>query len=124
MLIEYRDIKFFNEISFSGEGCSRASGQQKNMKRKNLEVRKLLGHKCDGILRELGTPDEFAISEEGKLWDGEDGTKYLTNGLKKLPKTMRDTLVQKVRKYKLSSVISRQLEIVGFLHSGKITLIE
>ncbi|CAG8586136.1 15880_t:CDS:2 [Funneliformis caledonium] len=47
------------------------------------------------------------------------GTKFLANGFKKLPKTMRDTLVQKVKKYNLSFVISYQLEVVGFLHSGQ-----
>ncbi|CAG8685954.1 6487_t:CDS:2, partial [Funneliformis caledonium] len=108
-----------NSEFIRGEGCSRASGQRKNKGRKSSEVRKILGRKCDGILRELGTPDEFAISEEGRLWDGEDGTKYLSDGLRKLPKTMRDTLAQKVKKFKLSSVISHQLEIVGFLHSGQ-----
>ncbi|GBC44549.2 C2H2-type zinc finger transcription factor [Rhizophagus irregularis DAOM 181602=DAOM 197198] len=75
-----------------GEGCSRASGQRKNKGRKDSKVRKLFGRKCDGILRKLGTPEEYAISEEGKLWDGEDGTKFLADGFKKLPKTMRDTL--------------------------------
>ncbi|PKY13044.1 hypothetical protein RhiirB3_424778 [Rhizophagus irregularis] len=102
-----------------GEGCSRASGQRKNKGRKDSKVRKLFGRKCDGILRKLGTPEEYAISEEGKLWDGEDGTKFLADGFKKLPKTMRDTLVQKVRRFNLSFVISHQLEAVGFLHSGQ-----
>ncbi|CAB4419588.1 unnamed protein product [Rhizophagus irregularis] len=102
-----------------GEGCSRASGQRKNKGRKDSKVRKLVGRKCDGILRKLGTPEEYAISEEGKLWDGEDGTKFLADGFKKLPKTMRDTLVQKVKRFNLSFVISHQLEAVGFLHSGQ-----
>ena len=88
-----------------------------------MEVKKFLERKCDGILWKLGIPEEFAICEEGKLWDGVDITKYLSDGLRKLPKTMQDTLVQKVKKFKLSSVISHQLEIVGFLHSGKIPLI-
>ncbi|GBB84008.1 hypothetical protein RclHR1_10650008 [Rhizophagus clarus] len=101
-----------------GEGCSRASGQRKNKGRKDPKVRKRVGHKCDGILRKLGTLKEYAISEEGKLWDGEDRTKHLTDGFKKLPKTMRDTLVQKVKKFNLSFVISHQLEAVGFLYSG------
>ncbi|KAF0377349.1 hypothetical protein F8M41_012635 [Gigaspora margarita] len=49
------------------------------------------GEGCS-LASELGTPEEFAISEEGKLWDGEDGTKCLTDGLKKLPKTMLPSL--------------------------------
>src|ERR1044071_9949248 len=108
------------KLPFRGEGCSRASGQRKNKGRKDSKVRKLVGRKCDGILRKLGTPEEYAISEEGKLWNGEDGTKFLADGFKKLPKTMRDTLVQKVKRFNLSFVISHQLEAVGFLHSGKI----
>ncbi|CAI2199251.1 5926_t:CDS:2, partial [Funneliformis geosporum] len=87
--------------------------------RKSSEVRKFLGRKYDGILRELGTLNEFAISEEGRLWDGVDRTKYLSDRLRKLPKMMRDTLGKKVKKLKLSSVISHQLEIVGFLQSGQ-----
>ncbi|CAG8591694.1 15310_t:CDS:2, partial [Racocetra persica] len=119
IIVDYCLLDVVNSEFIRGEGCSRASGQRKNNGRKSSEVRKLLGRKCDGILRELGTPEEFAISEEGKLWDGEDGTKCLNDGLKKLPKTMRDVLVQKVKKFKLSFVISHQLEIVGFLHSGQ-----
>ncbi|CAI2189332.1 9979_t:CDS:10 [Funneliformis geosporum] len=91
----------------------------KNKGRKDSKVQKLVGRKCDGILRKLETPEEFAISEEGKLWDREDGTKFLADGFKKFPKTMRDTLVQKVKKFNLSFVISHQLEVVGFLHSGQ-----
>jgi len=112
-------LDIINTEFIRGEGCSRASGQRKNKERKSSKIRKLLGHKCDGILRKLGTPEEYAISEEGRLWDGEDGTKYLADGLKKLPKNMRDTLVQKVKKYELNFVISHQLEVVGFLHSGQ-----
>lgn len=50
----------------------------------------------------------------------EDETKFLANRFKKLPKTIQDTLVQKVKKFNLSFVISYQLEAVGFLYSGKI----
>ncbi|CAG8647124.1 8080_t:CDS:10, partial [Gigaspora margarita] len=76
--------------------------------RKSSEVRKLLGRRCDGILRELGTPEEFAISEEGKLWDGEDGTKCLTDGL---PKTMRDVLVQKQCSIKDAFEESKKIQV-------------
>lgn len=71
---------------------------QGNEKIREEKVRKLERFLAVSVMvRELGTPDEFAISEEGRLWDGEDGTKYLSDGLRKLPKTMRDTLAQKVK---------------------------
>ncbi|RUS21046.1 hypothetical protein BC937DRAFT_93775 [Endogone sp. FLAS-F59071] len=47
------------------EGCSRASGDWKNSGRNNSKVKMLLGRKCDEIVRELGSPEEYAISEEG-----------------------------------------------------------
>ncbi|PKC14786.1 hypothetical protein RhiirA5_495086 [Rhizophagus irregularis] len=49
----------------------------------------------------------------------EDETKFLANRFKKLQKTIQDTLVQKVKKFNLSFVISYQLEAVGFLYSGQ-----
>ncbi|CAB4391673.1 unnamed protein product [Rhizophagus irregularis] len=49
----------------------------------------------------------------------EDGTKFLANRFKKLPKIIQDTLVQKVKKFNLSFVISYQLEAVGFLYSDQ-----
>ena len=49
----------------------------KKQGRKDSKVRKLVGRKCDGILRKLGIPEEYVISEEEKLWDGEsDGVKW------------------------------------------------
>ncbi|RUP42709.1 hypothetical protein BC936DRAFT_138196 [Jimgerdemannia flammicorona] len=76
------------------------------------EVKLLLGRKCDGIARELGSPEEFAISE-GRCWTGEDGTKYLSDALK-MPKVMRDMLHQRIRRHSVSFYrIARCLE-----HSG------
>ncbi|RGB40358.1 hypothetical protein C1646_753429 [Rhizophagus diaphanus] len=73
------------ESRLQGEGCSRASGQRKNKGRKDSKVRKLVGHE----------------------------TKFLADGFK-LPKTMRDTLVQKVKRFNLNFVISHQLEAVSY----------
>ncbi|KAG9285730.1 hypothetical protein G9A89_001618 [Geosiphon pyriformis] len=80
------------------------------------ETRMLLGYKCDGIVRELESPEEFAVSEEGRNWTGEDGTKYLVDGGLKISKIMRDMLHQKLRKG-CNVGRSRKIEIVGFLHS-------
>ena len=102
-----------------GEGCSGASRQRKNRDRKNSKVNKIMGRKCDGIARDLGSPEEFAVSEEGRTWTGEDGTKYLSDGSLKMPKVMRDMLFQKIKKDGVSFVKKNQIEIVGFLHSGK-----
>ncbi|RUP51847.1 hypothetical protein BC936DRAFT_145197, partial [Jimgerdemannia flammicorona] len=106
-------------VDLFGEGCSRASGQRKNSARESSETRMLLGRKCDGIVRELGSPEEFAVSEEGRNWTGEDGTKYLVDGGLKIPKIMRDMLHQKLRKDGVNVMRSRKTEIVGFLHSAQ-----
>ncbi|RUP46112.1 hypothetical protein BC936DRAFT_147344 [Jimgerdemannia flammicorona] len=106
-------------LAFRGEGCSRASGERKNCGRSNSKVKMLLGRKCDGIVQELRSPEEYAISEEGRHWTGKDGTKYLADGCLKLPKVMRDVLHQKLRKHGIDFVRSRQMEIVGFLHSAQ-----
>ncbi|CAI2194859.1 4547_t:CDS:2, partial [Funneliformis geosporum] len=90
---------------------------EKNRERKNPKVRKIMGRKCDGIVRDLGSPEEFAVSEEGRTWTGEDGTKYLSDGSLKMPKIMRDMLFQKIKKHGVSFVKKNQIEIVGLLHS-------
>ena len=79
-----------------------------------------MGRKCDGIAWDLGLPEEFAVSEEGHTWTGEDGTKYLSDGSLKMPKVIRDMLFQKVKKHGVGFVKTNQIEIVGFLHSGNI----
>lgn len=99
-------------LAFRGEGCSRASGERKNSGRNNSKVKMLLGRKCDGIVRELGSPEEYAISDNGL-------EKYLADGSLKLPKVMQDVLHQKLRKHGIRLVRSCQMEIVGFLHSGR-----
>ncbi|CAB4436500.1 unnamed protein product [Rhizophagus irregularis] len=69
---------------------------QGNEKIREEKVRKLERFLAMEYYGKLGTPDEFAISEESRLWDGEDGTKYLSDGLRKLPKTMRGQYLQQL----------------------------
>ncbi|GES78735.1 C2H2-type zinc finger transcription factor [Rhizophagus clarus] len=102
-----------------GEGCSSASRQRKNRERKCSKTKKIMGRKCDGIARDLGSPEEFAVSEEGSTWTGEDGTKYLSDGSLKMPKLMRDMLLQKIKNHGVNFVKNNQIEIVGFLHSAQ-----
>ncbi|CAB4408188.1 unnamed protein product [Rhizophagus irregularis] len=78
-----------------------------------------MGCKCDGIARDLRSPEEFAISEEGYTWTEENGTKYLSDGSLKIPKIIRDMLFQKIKKYGVSFVKKNQIKIVGFLHSAQ-----
>ncbi|CAG8729964.1 3451_t:CDS:2, partial [Funneliformis caledonium] len=75
--------------------------------------------KCDGILRELASIKEYAISKEGKLFTGKSRTKYLSNGRLKMPKVMKDMIKQKVDKLGMDFVKSQHLEIVRFLHSAQ-----
>ena len=70
-------------------------------------------------MRELASIEEYAVSEEGKLFTGKSGTKYLSDGGLKMPKVMKDMMKQKVDKLGMDFVKSQHLEIVGFLHSGK-----
>jgi hypothetical protein len=92
----------------------------RNDRRKSAEEKKLLGARCDGIARVVGSPEEFAASEEAQSWDGDTSTKYLRDGGLKLPKVMHAMLCQKIKKYNLGMVRSNQIEIIGLLHSGKI----
>ncbi|CAI2192722.1 11882_t:CDS:2, partial [Funneliformis geosporum] len=101
-----------------GEGCSRASSERKNRGRESTETRAKIGRKCDGILRELASIEEYAVSEEGNLCVGKSGTKYLTDCGLKMPKVMKDMIKQKINKHGIDFVKSQHFEIVGFLHSG------
>ncbi|CAG8727220.1 4487_t:CDS:2, partial [Gigaspora margarita] len=56
------------------EGCSQASG------------RALYGCMCDRIARELGTPEEFLVSEEGRNWTGRNGSLKM---LKEMPQYLQ-----------------------------------
>ncbi|GBC02996.1 hypothetical protein RclHR1_04920005 [Rhizophagus clarus] len=38
--------------------------REKPCKRKCSKAEKIMGRKCDGIARDLGSPEEFAVSEE------------------------------------------------------------
>ncbi|KAG9298060.1 hypothetical protein G9A89_018143 [Geosiphon pyriformis] len=82
--IEDKLITYLIKYRKASEGCSRASGERKNIGRNNSKVKKLLGRKCDGIVRELGSPEEYGISEEGRHWTGKYGTKFLADGCLKL----------------------------------------
>ncbi|CAG8609922.1 11528_t:CDS:2 [Funneliformis caledonium] len=112
--IDLQSIEFIR-----GEGCSRASAQRKNTGRASPKEKAMFGRKCDGIARKVGSLDEYAISEEGRIWNGENGTKYLSDGGLKMPKIMKDMLHQKINKHGLSFVKTHQLEIIGFLHSAQ-----
>ncbi|CAG8725546.1 4752_t:CDS:2 [Funneliformis mosseae] len=92
---------------------------EKNTGRASPKEKAMFGRKCDGIARKVGSLDEYAISEEGRIWNGENGTKYLSDGGLKMPKIMKDMLHQKINKHGLSFVKTHQLEIIGFLHSAQ-----
>ncbi|CAJ0863778.1 15848_t:CDS:10, partial [Entrophospora sp. SA101] len=65
-LVDIEELEFIR-----GEGCSRASSERENRGRDNTNIRMQFGRRCDGIGRVLGSIDEFALSEEGKNWEGE-----------------------------------------------------
>ena len=90
-----------------------------NERRRSAGEREEMGVRCDGIMRELSSNQEFAACEEAKDGVGKKSSKYLAESTLKLPKVMHDMLHQKVKTYDLEAVRTSQLEIIGLFHSGK-----
>ncbi|KAI7881197.1 uncharacterized protein EV154DRAFT_523507 [Mucor mucedo] len=59
-----------------------------------MRERKKMGYRCDMIFCEnrVGHDEiiEYGAAEAGKSYDGEEGTKRLEEGSKKLPKCLKD----------------------------------
>ncbi|KAG2236271.1 hypothetical protein INT48_008631 [Thamnidium elegans] len=107
----------------SCQECSSVSSSKRKNKDRligGIEVRerKKMGYRCDMIFCEnrIGHDDsiEYGASEAGKMYDGDQGTKRLEEGSKKLPECLKDML-----DYLLIKKDERtKIQTVGFIHSG------
>ncbi|CAO3678706.1 unnamed protein product [Umbelopsis ramanniana] len=103
-----------------GESASIASGLRKNENRVAASTtavkRQVMGHRADFLIRKLQT--EYACGESGKRYHGEKDTKLLLERDLKLPKMMKDQLLQLFKVCDNDERIIRKLSTVGILHYG------
>jgi hypothetical protein len=89
------------------------------MKRK-LGDRRKIGRRGDWILRAVGNGDknEFGAGEAGKSWVDQYGTKYLREGGLKLPKVLKDMLLNLMEKICWNDEARKKIQTVGIIHGG------
>ncbi|CAG8826859.1 33236_t:CDS:2, partial [Gigaspora margarita] len=102
--IAFSDIPFV--LFVGGEKAGLASSERKNRDRQLNNVqrmkRKMCGRKGDGYVRTFGPrPVEWAASECGPKWEGENGTKIIRERGLVLPKVLKDILVDLARKFEI-----------------------
>ncbi|CAG8547968.1 13436_t:CDS:2, partial [Funneliformis caledonium] len=109
-----------NSIYNLGESCSVASSARKNMNRMVSAIvsikRKVMGRRADFLIRYIST--EYACSEVGKIFDGENGTKLLKERGKKTPKMMKDIFDNLCMAVGMKEEKIRKLQSVGFVHAN------
>ncbi|KAG9290443.1 hypothetical protein G9A89_007174 [Geosiphon pyriformis] len=98
-----------------GESFSIASTDRKS-KNRSLGDRKPFGRRCDGIFRMEKSRQECGASEHGRLFLGENGTKFLTDG-HKLAKVMKDMFTS--LSMDLCVKTMKDIEIIAYLHSER-----
>ncbi|CAG8753049.1 16775_t:CDS:2, partial [Gigaspora rosea] len=102
----FADIDDLNLIR--GESCSVASGIRKNVNRTMPGVDKMkrqkVGRKGDLVLR-TSSDLEFGSGEAGKTYKTDKGTKWLVESGLKLPKLLKDMLVQLASEVEWSTVV-------------------
>ena len=98
---------------------STATRKNKKAKRKPGERRKI-GRRGDWILRTIGNgnKDEFGAGEAGKDWTDEYGTKYLKEIGLKLPKTLKDMLMNLMERVNWDKDVRKNIQTVGIIHEG------
>jgi len=105
-----------------GEACSAASGHRKNADRTASASHKMkrqkIGRKGDLILRS-STNLEFGGGEAGKTYTSEKGTKWLVESGLKLPKMLKDMLMDLAKEVEWSTTVLRTLTTVGFVHGDR-----
>ncbi|CAB5360736.1 unnamed protein product [Rhizophagus irregularis] len=104
-----------------GESTSISTATRKNKKAKRKsEERRKIGRRGDWILRAVGNgkKDEFGAGEAGKDWVDEYGTKYIREIGLKLPKTLKDMLVNLMERIKWNEEVRRQIQTIGIIHAG------
>ncbi|CAG8813346.1 41774_t:CDS:2 [Gigaspora margarita] len=99
-----------------GEGMSHASSDRKNLTRTTND-RKKLGRKGDGVFRLCNDRLEFGAIETGRKWEGNSGTKYMTDSLK-ICKMLKDMLNQLAIECGMKEDLVRKLQVVGILNGA------
>ncbi|CAI2175886.1 19774_t:CDS:2 [Funneliformis geosporum] len=115
----FGDIKAVAVIRGESTSISTATRKNTKAKRKSGERRKI-GRRGDWILRAVGNgkKDEFGAGEAGKDWVDKYGTKYLREIGLKLPKTLKDMLVNLMERIKWNKEVRRQIQTIGIIHAG------
>ncbi|KAI8576492.1 hypothetical protein K450DRAFT_256424 [Umbelopsis ramanniana AG] len=103
-----------------GESASIASGIRKNENRIAASTtsmkRQMMGHRADLLIRKLKV--EYACGETGKSYNSENDTKLLLERQLKMPKMMKDQLIQLFKLCDNDESAVRKLSIAGILHFG------
>ncbi|GAB5594013.1 hypothetical protein Unana1_08913 [Umbelopsis nana] len=103
-----------------GESASIASGVRKNENRLAASTtsmkRQIMGHRADFLIRKLQV--EYACGESGKSYTSEKDTKLLLERDLKMPKMMKDQMLQLFKLCDNDESTTRELAIAGILHFG------
>ncbi|GAB5593996.1 hypothetical protein Unana1_08896 [Umbelopsis nana] len=107
-----------------GESASIASSVRKNENRLAASTtsmkRQMMGHRADLLIRKLKV--EYACGETGRSYTSEKDTKLLLERDLKMPKMMKDQLVQLFKLCDNDESTTRKLAIAGILHFGLHTM--
>ncbi|CAI2193680.1 13345_t:CDS:10 [Funneliformis geosporum] len=115
----FENIKAISVVRGESTSVSTATRKNKKTKRKSGNRRKI-GRRGDWILRAVGNGDknEFGAGEAGKSWVDQYGTKYLREGGLKLPKVLKDMLLNLREKIGWNEEARKKIQTVGIIHGG------
>lgn len=80
--------------------------------------RQKVGRRGDFILR-TSSNLEFGGAEAGRTYKTDKGTKWLVESGLKLPKLLKDMIVQLASNAEWSTPVLRNLKTIGFVHAGE-----
>ncbi|KAG9297727.1 hypothetical protein G9A89_011242 [Geosiphon pyriformis] len=111
-----------NMEAVRGESCSVASGLRKNANRtvpgKHILKKLKIGRKGDLVLRTTANL-EFGGAEAGRFYKSKCGTKWITESGLKLPKMLKDMLLQLANEVGWSVHVLRELRTFGFMQGAR-----
>ncbi|KAF8923804.1 hypothetical protein BGZ58_002500 [Dissophora ornata] len=99
-----------------GEKCSTSSSYRKNDGR-DLDTRKAMGRKIDGIFASRLSKVEYGAIEVGKDDEGYSGSKALVDA-RKLAKLSKDMLDHLLKSCTRPGQVTMDIEVLGLLQSG------
>ncbi|CAB4401723.1 unnamed protein product [Rhizophagus irregularis] len=110
-------------LYLKGEKAGLATKDRKNRGRTLSNIgpmqRKSIGKKGDGYVRSFGSRSiDWAASEAGSKWEGEQGTKTIKECSLSLPKVLKDIFISLARKVDFDEDKMRKINIPGFIHAG------